>query len=355
MERQFFKGCEAIAEAAIRAGCRFYAGYPITPQNEIPEYMANYMEKHRGVFLQAESEIAAIYMVYGAACSGVRAMTSSSGPGISLKAEGLSYLASARLPAVIVNVTRGGPGLGKIQPAQNDYWMATKASGHGGFKMMVFAPASVQEAVDLTYLAFDYADRDRNPVMLIPDGVIGAMMEPVVFPEPKTSLPDKKDWILDGCMDREARIISNSLGDGLLWEKMKKDRAELYERWEREDVRVEEYLVDDAEFVVAAYGTSARVAKTAIQELRKEGYKVGLIRPITVNPFPFASFQKLDYSRVKGILDVEMSFPGQMIEDVRLAVGMRAPIHYFGRDGGNIVVPKNIVQTVKTMATAGGK
>lgn len=355
MEKHFMKGCEAIAEAALRAGCRFYAGYPITPQNEIPEYMANKMADLGGVFIQGESEIASIYMVYGASCAGVRAMTSSSGPGISLKAEGISYLAAAELPAVIVHITRTGPGLGKISPAQNDYWFSTKAPGHGGFKLLVFAPATLQEAVDLTYAAFDYADRDRNPVLVIADGILGAMMESVTLPEHKTTFPDKSGWIADGCADRKPRIIKNSAVDNEGWERFKLGRLPMYERWETEDSLVEEYLTGDAEFIVTGYGTCARIGRTAVQELRAAGIKAGLIRPITVNPFPRRSYEKLDAGRIKGILDVEMSFPGQMIDDVRMAVLNRIPVHYLGRDGGSVNLANEISGEVERILAGKGK
>ena len=355
MDKIFVKGCDAIAEAAVRAGCGFYAGYPITPQNEIPEYMARRMPELGRVFIQGESEIASIYMLYGASCAGTRVMTSSSGPGISLKAEGISYLSSAQLPAVIINVTRSGPGLGKISPAQNDYWLSTKAPGHGGFKVMVFAPSTVQEAVDLTYLAFDYADRDRNPVIVMVDGIIAAMMESVTIPEFKTKFIDKGQWVSNGCKGRLPRIIQNSALTNEKWEEFKRQRAKLFEQWDTEDVRVEEYLLADAEYVIVSYGTSARIAKTAVAELRKQGLKVGMIRPITVSPFPYASFSKLDSNKVKGILDIEMSIPGQMIDDVRLAMGSKIKIDFLGRDGGFVSLPEVIIAKIKDMADGRGK
>jgi len=352
MKRQFIKGCEAIAEAAVRAGCKFFAGYPITPQNEIPEYLSKRLPEVDGIFVQGESEIASIYMVYGAACTGTRTMTSSAGIGISLKTEGISYLASARLPAVIVNVMRAGPGLGTILPAQGDYWQATKAPGHGGFKIMVLAPSTVQEAADLTVKAFDLADRDRNPVMLIADGVIGATMEPVILPEFQKNLPDTSSWRADGCKDRSPRLIANYNTEELPWPEFKKQRAYLYEKWQKEDVLVEEYEVADAEIVIAAYGTSARVAKTAIQQLRSEGIKAGLIRPITLVPFPYENFRRLG-SHVKAILDVEMSIPGQMLEDVQLGAG-QTPVKYLGVDGGIIVSPQDIIEKVQQIMAASG-
>jgi len=355
MEKIFISGCVAIAEAAVRAGCAFYAGYPITPQNEIPEYLSKRMPELGRTFIQGESEIASINMLYGASAIGTRVMTSSSGPGMALKAEGISYMSSADLPAVIVNISRSGPGMGKISPAQTDYWFSTKASGHGGYKTMVFAPCNVQEAVDLTYEAFDYADRDRNPVIVLADGIIGAMMESVVLPEFKATLPDKSDWIADGCEGREPRIIKNSAVDNATWEKYKIFKANLYENWKKNDVRVEEYLVNDAEFIITAYGTTARIAKTAIKELRKDGFKVGLIRPITLQPFPYDSYARLDTGRVRGILDVEMSIPVQMVEDVQLATCSKIPIYSLARDGGCIPFPQDIVIEVKRAFGKGEK
>lgn len=355
MERQFMKGCEAIAEAALLAGCRFFAGYPITPQNEIPEYMSRRLPEVGGSFVQGESEVASVNMVYGAASAGARAMTSSSSPGVSLKSEGISYLAGARLPAVIVNVARGGPGVGTIQGAQADYLQATKASGNGGFRMIVFAPATVQEAVDLTYKAFDYADRDRNPVVVLADGFAGAMMEPVVLPAPQTSLPDKSSWITDGCEGRQFRTIVAGKWEVEDQEQLNIDAAKMYERWAKEDVQVEEYLVDDAEIIVTSYGTGARIARTAVNELREAGFKVGMIRPITVNPFPYGAFEKLDYNRVKAILNVEMSIPNQMVDDVKLGVKDRAPITCFGRSGGVVMRVDEVVDQVKKLLGKGGK
>lgn len=349
MNRQFMKGCEAVAEAAIRAGCRFFAGYPITPQNEIPEYMSRHMEAAGGSFVQGESEIASINMVLGAAATGTRCMTSSSGPGISLKSEGISYLAGSRLPAVIVSVSRGGPGLGTIQPAQADYLQAVKASGHGGFRMLVLAPSTVQEAVDLTYKAFDYADRDCNPVLVLLDGCIGAVMEPVVLPEPRSAAPNSADWVLNGCQGREPRLITSVYVQPEQLEQENIKSAALYDNWKK-DVEVEEYLIDDAEIIIAAYGTSARIAKTAIGELRRRGLNVGLIRPITLYPFPDDAFTKLDYDRVKMVVSLEMSIPAQMLEDVKLAVGERAAVVSSGRSGGVILQDDEVVAMVEKLA-----
>lgn len=349
MEKKFMKGNEAIAEAAVRAGCRFFAGYPITPQNEIPEYLSRRLPEVGGAFVQGESEIASINMICGAAAAGVRAMTSSSSPGISLKAEGISTLAGARLPAVIVDVARSGAGTGQILPGQNQYNVATKAPGHGGFKVIVLAPSTVQEAVDLTYKAFNYADRDRNPVIVLADGVIGGMMEAVVLPEHKTDLPDKSDWVIGGCKGRKNRVNSSYIHEVSALEQFQKDCAAMYERWQAEDVQVEQYLTEDAEIVIASYGISARAAKTAVRELRKEGVKVGLVRPITVLPFPYAEFDQLDYGTVKQILTVEMCIPGLMVEDVRCAVAKRASVCSFGRGGGFVISPDEVVAEVKKM------
>ncbi len=353
MSRIFMKGCEAIAEAAVRAGCRFFAGYPITPQNEIPEYFARRLPEVDGVFLQAESEVAAVNMVYGAAAGGTRSMTSSSSPGIALKSEGISYCAAARIPMVYANISRGGPGVGTIQPAQMDYMQATKASGNGGFQMMVLAPASVQEAVDLTYKAFELADRDRNPVLILSDGVIGAMMEPVELPEPKTAeeiaaiKASKRSWACVGhSLDEKRSWIQPGQWQTLEMERANKEAEALYKSWEK-DAMAENYHVDDAEVILTAHGISARIAKSAVDHLRKEGYKVGLIRPITVHPFPNAAFEALDYNKVKYILDVEMTIPAQMIHDVDAVVKERIPVRTCLRSGGNIMTRDLIIQTVK--------
>lgn len=354
MEKKFMKGNEAIAEAAVRAGCRFFSGYPITPQNEIPEYLTRRLPEVGGTFVQGESEIAAINMVIGAAAAGVRAMTSSSNPGISLKTEGISTLSGSRLPAVIIDVARTGTGTGQIYPGQNQYNVATKAPGHGGFKVIVLAPATVQEAVDLTYEAFDYADRDRNPVIVLADGVIGGMMEAVILPEAKTQLPDKSEWVIDGCKGREFRINRSLDNDTVKLEKFQQDCADMYDRWALEDIRYESHLVEDAEIVIAAYGTSARVAKTAIKELRKAGIKVGLIRPIIVSPFPFPAFDQLDYSKVKHVLSVEMCLPALMVDDVKSAVARRAEVSSFGRGAGFVMSPDEIGDAVKKLLGKGG-
>lgn len=357
MARKFMKGCEAIAEAAVRAGCRFFAGYPITPQNEVPEYFARRLPEVGGVFIQGESEVASINMVYGAASAGTRAMTSSSSPGISLKSEGISYCAAARIPMVYANIARGGPGVGSIQPAQMDYLQATKASGNGGFEMMVFAPATVQEAVDLTYAAFDYADRDRNPVLILADGVIGTMMEPVKLPEMKSHeeildiKKNKKSWACVGHeLDYEHRAwIQPGRWQTSEMQRANEEAAALYKSWDK-DIMVEEYMINDAEIIIAAYGISARISKSVVNILRKEGIKVGMIRPITVHPFPYGSFDNLDYSKVKAVLDVEMSIPAQFITDVEKGIKGRCKIETCLCSGGNIIKRQEVIEAVRKIA-----
>lgn len=350
-ERILMKGNEAIGEAAIQAGCHYFFGYPITPQNELPAYMARRLPKIGGVFLQAESEVAAINMVYGAAGSGVRVMTSSSSPGISLKMEGISYIAGAELPCVVVNIVRGGPGLGGIQPAQSDYFQATKGGGHGDYRLVVLAPASIQEAVDLVQEAFDIADYYRNPVMVMGDGMIGQMMEPVEFKElPKRAL-QPKTWATDGCKDREPNVI-NSLF--LQPEKCEEHNWKLYKKYqeiEEKEVKVETLNIEDAEIVLVAYGTTSRICFSAMETLREQGYKVGLIRPITLWPFPAKAIQEAA-KKAKFFLTVEMS-TGQMVEDVRLAVEGKVPVHFYGRVGGMIPSPDEIAERVKSLG--GGK
>ncbi|MBQ4348343.1 MAG: 3-methyl-2-oxobutanoate dehydrogenase subunit VorB [Clostridia bacterium] len=354
MEKRFMKGCEAIAEAAVRGGGRFFAGYPITPQNEIPEYLSWRLPEVGGAFVQGESEVASINMVYGAAATGKRALTSSSGPGISLKAEGISYLASAQLPAVIVNISRGGPGLGSIQPAQSDYLQATKALGHGGFRAMVFAPATLQEAVDLTYNAWDYAERYRNPVMILMDGCLGAIMEEVELPEMKEpTFENTEEWCLARVGGRtDSHMITPILPEPAL-ELLNKGKAMQYKMWEMLDTKVEEFMLEDAEHVVVAYGIAARVAKEAILRLREEGYKVGMVRPITLYPFPKASLDNLDYSLVKGVIDIEMTIPAQMREDIELQVKGRCPVHEYGRSGGMLLDDEGVYDAIAEIVKGG--
>ncbi len=338
MEKVLMKGNEALAESAIRAGCRYYFGYPITPQSEIPEYLSKRMPQVGGVFLQAESEVAAINMVYGAAAAGARTMTSSSSLGISLKLEGISYIAAAELPCVIVNIMRGGPGLGGIQPAQSDYFQATKGGGHGDYRLIVYAPSSVQELADMTYQAFDIADMYRNPVMILGDGLLGQMMEQVELPEFKENKLIKtadKSWAATGTKESRPPNIFNTLY--LDPEKLEELNLALFEKYkaiESREVRAEEYMTADADLLLVAYGITARIVKTAIDEARKKGIKAGLMRPITLWPFPKALANQLS-AQVKCILTVEMS-QGQLIEDVCLAVGRRVPVHFYGRVGGMI-------------------
>ncbi|MBN1493350.1 MAG: 3-methyl-2-oxobutanoate dehydrogenase subunit VorB [Candidatus Omnitrophica bacterium] len=341
-------GNEAIAEAAVQAGCRFYAGYPITPQNEIPGYFARRMPEVKGTFIQSESEIAAINMVFGAAVAGARCMTSSSGPGISLKQEGISYIAACQLPVVIVNMMRGGPGLGDVSPAQSDYFQATKGGGHGDYHMIVFAPEDVQEAYTLTFNAFNYADYYRNPVMILGDGILGQMMEPIEQVNPSFELPlPEKDYILDGCRGREARsMMSLFLREGEL-ERHNAILQEKYKRIQEELCLVEMVDVDQSDVVIVAYGTVARICNTVMREASNEGIKVGLIRPITLWPFP----AKQIYDKVKNnakVLVVEMS-AGQMLEDVKLALNGKANIDFLGRMGGGIPLVVDILKKVVSM------
>lgn len=344
-KKTLMKGNEAIAEAAIRAGCLFYYGYPITPQSEIPEYMAKNLPLWGGRFLQLSSEIAAIYRVYGAASAGARAMTSSSGPGISLKQEGISYLACAELPCVIVNIMRGGPGLGGIQPSQADYFQAVKGGGHGDYKIIVLAPASVQEAADLTILAFDLADKYRNPVMILGDGALGQMMEPVEFKKRlKVKLPPK-DWALTGAKDREPnRIVPFSL-DPAEMERINLDLAEKYKRIEKKEVRYETLNLDNPDIVAVGYGLVARILQAVAREAQKEEIKVGLIRPITLWPFPSKIISDTA-KRIKKIITVEMSL-GQMVEDVERAVRGRSKVYFYGRTGGVIPRAEEVLNEIK--------
>ena len=352
-DKVLMKGNEAIAEAAILAGCRHYFGYPITPQTEIAAYMAKKMPKIGGTFLQAESEIAAINMVYGVSSTGKRVMTSSSSPGIALKSEGLSYLAGADLPALVINVQRGGPGLGGIQPSQSDYFQATRAGGHGDFRMLVLAPASVQEMAELTVKGFDLADKYRMTAMILADGTMGQMMEPVSLDFAEGEKVEKP-WATTGTgMAREHNIV-NSLY--LSPEELEKTNFERYERYayiEENEAMWEEYMVEDADIVVAAFGIAARVSKNAINEARKQGIKVGLIRPITLWPFPKAAFAKAA-NTAKAFLSVELSM-GQMIEDVRLATECKVPVTLCNRVGGMIPAPEQVLEAIVNIANGGAK
>lgn len=346
--KTLMKGNEAIAEAAVRGGCRAFFGYPITPQNEIPEYLSARLPEVGGVFIQAESEVSAINMVYGAAGSGARAMTSSSSPGISLKQEGISYICGAELPCVVINMVRAGPGLGGIQPAQSDYFQAVKGGGHGDYHMLVYGPASVQEAVNITYDAFDKADKYRVPVMILGDGMLGQIMEAVEIPPMKNPAGfPKKDWATDGTGVGEGRRIINSLyiePDAL--EKVNHRLFERYAEMAKNETAYEAYKTEDAEIVIVAYGTVARISKSAVNMLRAKGIKAGLFRPITLYPYPSEAIAKVAAEpNVKKFLAVELSM-GQMVEDVRLAVNGAKPVEFFGRTGGNVMTPEDIVKVI---------
>ena len=351
-DKVLMKGNEAIAEAAIHAGCRHYFGYPITPQTEIAAYMAKKMPKIGGCFLQAESEIAAINMVYGVASAGYRVMTSSSSPGIALKSEGLSYLAGSDLPALVVNVQRGGPGLGGIQPSQSDYFQATKAGGHGDFRMIVLAPASVQEMAELTVKGFELADTYRMTAMILADGTMGQMMEPVALDDLVVKAAPEKPWATTGTKMQRAHNIVNSLS--LVPEELEKFNFARYDRYriiEENEVMYEEYMMDDAEICIAAFGIAARVSKNAINEARKQGIKVGMIRPITLWPFPKEVFRRAA-DKVNSFISVELSM-GQMIEDVRLATECKKPVTLCNRAGGMIPSPDQVLEAIKKAAKGG--
>lgn len=347
MKKTLMTGNRAAAEAAIQADCRFYAGYPITPQNEIPEYMSWRMPEAGGVFIQAESELSAINMVYGASAAGARAMTSSSSPGISLKQEGISYLAGAELPAVIVNVQRGGPGLGNISGSQADYFQATKGGGHGDYRMLVYAPYNVQEIWDLTMLAFDKADYYRNPVMILGDGILGQMMEPLCqTPYRKPDLP-YKTWALTGCSNREPNVIKSLyMGDGELEQRNNALQAK-YRKMKDEEVMFDAIDTDDAELVLVAFGIAARISLAAQRKLRKEGLKAGLFRPITLFPFPEKELFGLANSNRRFIV-IELN-AGQMLDDVKLSVRERSEVLLYGRPGGAIITPDEIYERVRAI------
>lgn len=348
-EKRFMAGNEAIAEAAVQAGCRYYFGYPITPQNEIGEYMAARLPEVGGTFLQAESEIAAIYMVFGAAGTGARAMTSSSSPGVSLMQEGISYIAAAELPCVLVNMMRGGPGLGGIRPSQSDYFQATKGGGHGDYHLLVLAPSTGQEAASLTMLAFDLADKYRNPVMILGDGNIGQMMEPIEFkPLERSSVLPEKDWAIGGARGRKRSLIKTLYLDPVILEERNLVIGQKLREAVKNEVRFESYLTDDASIIIACYGTVARIAKTAIKILREKGLKVGLLRPISLYPFPYDAFSRMA-ERVRDFLVVEMSM-GQMIEDVKLALCGKSRIHFYGRVGGMVPGHEEIASEVERIA-----
>jgi 2-oxoglutarate ferredoxin oxidoreductase subunit alpha len=347
MTLELMRGNEAIAEGAIRAGCRFYTGYPITPQNELFEYMAKRMPQAEGTFLQSESEVAGINMIWGAACTGMRAMTSSSGPGISLMSEGLTTLAAGELPCVIVDVTRAGPGLGRIAPAQSDYRQVTKGGGHGDYHAIVLGPSSTQEMAELANLAFYLADLYRNPVIILMDGMLGQMMEPVDFDLVKPLPVPEKPWALRGKGDGPRKMIYAAPFDdpGLI--QLNQKLSEKYGQIEEKEQRWEEVQADGAELIVVAFGSAARASLDAVQAARTEGMKVGLVRPITLWPFPKKAFSRLRRP-VKGFLDVEMN-AGQMQEDLERVVGPDFPIHHLGQGGGKIIYPDEVLEEIKKL------
>ena len=351
MAKVLMKGNEAIGAAAIKAGCKFFFGYPITPQSELPEYLSRELPKIGGCFLQAESEVAAINMVYGAAGSGARVMTSSSSPGIALKQEGISYIAGAELPCVIVDMMRGGPGLGSIQPAQSDYYIATRGGGNGDYHTISFAPASIQEMVDLVIEGFDIADMYRNPVFIAGDGMIGQMMEPVEFKEPKKRDLPPKTWAAAGRGKRKENNIINSLY--LSAEELEVHNQHLVEKYkeiERNEVRYETYGIEDAEIVFSAYGTTSRVCKSAIELLEREGIKAGIVRPISIWPYPYEAFKKINPD-CKDVLVVEMNH-GQMVEDVTLGVEGRQKVQFYGRYGGMVPTVEEVAEEAKKILEA---
>ncbi|MBI2438297.1 MAG: 3-methyl-2-oxobutanoate dehydrogenase subunit VorB [Lentisphaerae bacterium] len=348
-KRVLMMGNEAAAEAAIRAGCQCYFGYPITPQNELIAYMAKHMPERGRVFIQAESELAAISMVFGASLAGARSMTSSSSPGISLKQEGISYLAGCQLPAVIINVQRGGPGLGSIDPAQGDYFQATKGGGHGDYRIIVLAPASVQEMYDMTMQAFHLADQYRIPVMILADGRVGQMMEPIKLHEDPQSAPAAKPWALTGAKGREPQCIrSLFLEEGSL-EKHNLALQRRYRQIAAAETKAEETDTTDCEWLIAAWGTCARISKGAIQKARARGIKVGLLRPLTLWPFPCEPLARLG-TQVKAVLVVEMNC-GQMLEDVRLALNGKVPVHFSGYPGGRVPTETDVLSALTALCS----
>ena len=353
MAKILMKGNEAIGKAAIEAGCRYFFGYPITPQNELPEYMSKELPNHNGVFVQAESEVSAINMVYGAAGAGARVMTSSSSPGIALKQEGITYIAGAELPCVIVNIMRGGPGLGGIQPSQADYFMSTRGGGNGDYRTPVYAPATVQEAVDMVQEAFEVADYYRTPVMVVGDGMIGQMMEPVEFKAPKKRELAPKTWASVGTkMERKPNVINSLYLDPQALEDHCIRLDAKYKEIEKNETDYEMYKTEDAEIVFVAYGTTSRIVKNTIEVLREEGIKAGLIRPKTLWPFPFEAFNQIP--EAKNLLTVEMSM-GQMVEDVKLAVECKLPVHFYGRCGGMIPDPESIANKTREIVESTAK
>lgn len=348
MEKELWKGNEAVAEAAIRAGCKYFFGYPITPQNEVPEYLSLHLPKIGGCFLQAESEVAAINMVYGAAGCGVRCMTSSSSPGISLKQEGITYMCGAELPAVIINMMRGGPGLGTIQPAQGDYYQATRGGGNGDYRHLVYAPATIQEAADYVQMAFDVADYYRNPVMICADGMIGQMMEAIEWREPpKRELPEKTWATTCTKGQRKPNIINSLYIDPNLCAVHNEHLAAKYKAIEENETRWEEVNTKDCEVLFVAYGTPSRIAKAAIKLLEAEGIKAGLFRPITLWPFPMKALKECAMQDTcKAVVDFELSM-GQMIDDVKIALEGGRPVSFVGKAGGVVPTPAEVAAAAK--------
>jgi 2-oxoglutarate ferredoxin oxidoreductase subunit alpha len=343
--KKLMRGNTVVGEAAVRAGCTCYFGYPITPQNQLPEYMSRRLtEVEGGIFIQSESEISAINMVLGASVAGARVMTSSSSPGISLKQEGISFLCGCELPAVIVNMVRGGPGLGNISPAQSDYFQATRGGGHGDYRVTVLAPASCQELADLTMEAFDIADVYRNPVLILADGMLGQIMEPVTFDNYKPREIPKKDYILDGAKGRPSRLIKSLILDVNDMEEHNWKLARKYQMIAKKETRYEEYMMDDAKLAVVAYGTAARIAKGAVKRVRNDGLNVGLIRPITLWPFPCEIIKKRAQT-IEQFFVFEMS-AGQMVEDVRLSLEGASEVYFYGRPGGVVPTPVELTRII---------
>lgn len=349
MARELIKGNVAMAEAAVRAGLEAYFGYPITPQTEILEHLSRRLPELKRAFVQAESEVAAINMVYGAACTGVRVMSSSSSPGVSLMLEGISYIAGTELPVVLINVMRGGPGLGNIAPAQSDYNQAVHGGGHGDYPRIVLAPASVQEAIDLTVASFDLAEKYRCVTMLIADGNVGQMMEPAELPEMRPIVRKDWPWATNGAQGRPRRVLSSIYIDPPAEEVANLRMLKTWQEIKKNEVRYKEYFLEDADFVVVGFGTAGRIALSAVRTARQQGIKVGLLRPITVSPFPFDALDELA-SRAQGFLVTEMNM-GQMLQDVQLAVKGRAPVEFYGRTGGVVPFPDEILQEIQRMAT----
>jgi 2-oxoglutarate ferredoxin oxidoreductase subunit alpha len=347
MPKELLKGNEAMAEAALRAGLEAYFGYPITPQTEILEHLSKRMPELGRTFVQAESEVAAINMVYGAACTGVRVMSSSSSPGVSLMMEGISYIAGTEVPVVLINVMRGGPGLGNIAPAQSDYNQAVHGGGHGDYPRIVLAPASVQEAIDLTVMSFDLAEKYRCVTFVIADGNVGQIMEPAELPEMRPVIRRDWDWATNGNSGRPRRILSSIYIDPAEEEVANYRMLRRWKEIQDNEVRFKEYYLDDAEFVIVGFGTAGRVALSAVRAAREQGIKVGLLRPITVSPFPYSVIDQIA-DRVSAFLVVEMNM-GQMLNDVMLAVKGRAPVEFYGRPGGVVPFPSEIINEIQRM------